>query len=530
MRTRILVLPAACLCGTVAMLFPGLPADAFDVSGEDLPVTQRDFRVFNNFADAASNNNTTPDPQFPGQTGAVLAIWKAAVEWGSTLHGDGSGDPLNNPLGSGGANFDFFFAGQASEAGGVDGKIVSALPTCGGGLLAFMEQPINDGWRMRFCDDYAFDDGPGGFGGSRYDIQSVAASVLGLCLGLLHSDVPHATMWPSVAERETKKRSLHPDDIAGIQAIYGVASPAKPRVIGTEPAAGSLTIHGAGFDATDNEIWFTQANPTPDGIDPIVRVAGVPSDGFVLTVAIPPEAGPGDVVVKLPGTAHATVSNAFPTDLVNDLGQVEPGPYLTAVTPGTVPALIPGTDQTVVLSGIHMDLAVEVRIDGVPVDPARTTIVGADTITLDLPQLSTAGAHVIEVAGASTVSQLPIQVVPPLVPVLELASGDPLSPVSAAAGLRVRLAGPVGAQLVLRASPDGPPSLERFLARAPGFPDATLRNGLAVTIPSAGWIERTISVLPDPGPAGMDWFGLAFRLDAGRPFPESNAQSIHLVP
>ena len=62
-------------------------------SGPVLSVNQRDFRVFNNFSDAETNNNTTPDSQFPGWDGAEMAIWKASIEWGSGSHGNGSGDP-----------------------------------------------------------------------------------------------------------------------------------------------------------------------------------------------------------------------------------------------------------------------------------------------------------------------------------------------------------------------------------------------------------------------------------------------------
>ena len=33
-----------------------------------------------NFADAASNDNVTPSPWFPGEVGAELALWKGIVE------------------------------------------------------------------------------------------------------------------------------------------------------------------------------------------------------------------------------------------------------------------------------------------------------------------------------------------------------------------------------------------------------------------------------------------------------------------
>ena len=76
-------------------------------NGGQLGLAQRDFRIFDNFLDTQANDNTTPHLQFPGYAGAEMAIWKACVEWGSTLHGDGSGDPHQpSDLGSGNANFD----------------------------------------------------------------------------------------------------------------------------------------------------------------------------------------------------------------------------------------------------------------------------------------------------------------------------------------------------------------------------------------------------------------------------------------
>lgn len=56
---------------------------AFTTIGESLGLDQRDFRVFNNFTNPEANDNTIPHPNFPGHTGAVMAIWKAHCEWGS---------------------------------------------------------------------------------------------------------------------------------------------------------------------------------------------------------------------------------------------------------------------------------------------------------------------------------------------------------------------------------------------------------------------------------------------------------------
>jgi len=531
MKPTHLVLPSLVLGGAFALLFPGAPARAFVLSGEELDLTQRDFRVNNTFADPESNNNLVPDPQFPGRTGAVLAIWKAAVEWGSTLHGDGTGDPVGvNPLGSGGANFDFFFVGEASSPGTSNANIVAVQSSCGGGgVLAYTEVPSADGWRIFFCDENLFADGPAGVGVNQWDIQSSAVYTLGLALGLRASSVNGASMSQTSQMGDTFRRSLHADDIAGIQAIYGVAAAEKPRIVGTEPIGGSIVIHGTGFSPSDNEVWFTRSGFAGAGMSPLLTVAGLPSDGTAIVVTVPAGAGPGDVAVKIPGTAHSALSNAFPTDLVNPSGTITPEPVLGGVSPSTVPSLIPGTAQTVTLSGYRLDLATEVLVDGLPLDPARFTVVDPSTITVDLPQVATAGTHLIGVTGLGSMPQIPIEIVPPADPVLELASGDPFSVVPSSGSLRVRLAGPAGAHLVLRAAPDAPPTLERLL-RAPGAADSSLRNGLAAVIPPAGWIELHVPALPDPGPAGADWYGLAFRAEGAVPVPTSNLQTIHLAP
>jgi hypothetical protein len=51
------------------------------------------------------------------------------------------------------------------------------------------------------------------------DIETVALHELGHLLGLAHSDVAGSVMWPTVSSNYTL-RSLQPDDLAGIRALY----------------------------------------------------------------------------------------------------------------------------------------------------------------------------------------------------------------------------------------------------------------------------------------------------------------------
>ncbi|XP_031493334.1 metalloendoproteinase 1-MMP-like [Nymphaea colorata] len=52
-----------------------------------------------------------------------------------------------------------------------------------------------------------------------YDLQSVAVHEIGHLLGMGHSTVPEAIMYPSL-DPQTRKVELHGDDIAGINAMY----------------------------------------------------------------------------------------------------------------------------------------------------------------------------------------------------------------------------------------------------------------------------------------------------------------------
>ncbi|MFN0242017.1 MAG: matrixin family metalloprotease [Planctomycetota bacterium] len=303
-----------------------LPArvEGYNFLGGSLDLTQRDVRVFNNFGDLSANDNTTPDPDFPGALGAPLAIWKGIVEWGSELHGSGWGDPhQGGDLGSGGANFDASWQGLASGVGGVDDNIVSELSGNGLGTFAFCEIPIADGWRIRFWElPYVLEDGPGRFPHlpQRTDIQGILTHEYGHALGLAHTNVFGSTMFAGADQDSViGLRSIAADDIAGVQALYGVRAATKPRVETYALAGNTLTIRGAHFAPAANEVWFTDGSGVGDGTP--LKVAGLPSanNGTEITLVIPALAANGDLLVKVPGSGNADLSNAFPFD-----AQVEP--------------------------------------------------------------------------------------------------------------------------------------------------------------------------------------------------------------
>jgi hypothetical protein len=310
MKLNQILLPATAL-GAVALLFGPELSIAYNTLPGTLSLSQRDVRVFDNFTDAQTNNNVTPDANWPGYTGAEMSIWKACGEWASQLHaGTGAGDPVQT-VGSGGANFDPSWQGNAIGVGTTNDNIHSELAGSSGGVLAFTELPLSDGWRIRYYQTWLWQDGPGSVT-SGIDLQGVACHEYGHALGLDHTNVGGATMFPSISGTGQAQRSIEADDIAGVQFKYGVKVGTKPTISGLSVSGGNVTVNGSNFSAFNNEVWFTQAGTGGTG-NPI-KVTGATSNGSSITVAIPGTAGMGDLLVRNDGTGHTNLSNAWPFD------------------------------------------------------------------------------------------------------------------------------------------------------------------------------------------------------------------------
>jgi len=312
MKLQHWILPGLALGVGLGLFLSAAPVEGFTTIGGNLNLGQRDFRVFNNFTDSQANNNTLDEANFPGYDGAVVAIWKASIEWGSELHGDGGDDPSQpGGLGSGGANFDASFQGEANGTGGTNDNVHSELSGCNGGTLAFTETPISTGWRIRYYQCWTWADGPTSSIGSAEDLQSVACHEYGHALGLGHTTSSGATM-TAFSNGGVGDRSIAPDDIAGIKSIYGTASASKPSIDSISLAGINLTISGSNFSTSGNEVWFTQGGSGGSGTP--VKVSNVTSNGSTISVIVPAAAGPGDVLVKKSGNTHGDLSNAFPYD------------------------------------------------------------------------------------------------------------------------------------------------------------------------------------------------------------------------
>jgi len=296
-------------------------ADSFDTLGFKLGTGQRDFRLNNNFSDTASNNNTTEHYNWPGYDGAELAIWKSAAEWGSDVFGDGSGDTTQNKIGNGGANFNAVWNGNANGHSTNGRNIISAINSAGNGAIAWMYGG-SSGWTIEFIDrDFNFADGPGTINNNQMDIQAINTHEYGHALGLGHSNVNGATMWPSASYGSVTPRSINNDDQAGVQSIYGVQSSSMPYiddVQGSTAAGGTAIVVGGNFTTNDCRVWFNSDvfNNLESGGDPY-KLNGLSSTngGTQISFTVPNSGiETGGIHVKLSGSGES-LSEGHPFEL-----------------------------------------------------------------------------------------------------------------------------------------------------------------------------------------------------------------------
>ncbi|OVA14351.1 Peptidase M10 [Macleaya cordata] len=85
-----------------------------------------------------------------------------------------------------------------------------------GGVLAHAFAPTNGRFHYDADEDWSTNPKP-----DMMDLETIALHEIGHLLGLGHSSVPGAIMYPTFAYG-VKKRKLHGDDVQGIRALYGL--------------------------------------------------------------------------------------------------------------------------------------------------------------------------------------------------------------------------------------------------------------------------------------------------------------------
>jgi molybdopterin synthase catalytic subunit len=187
------------------------------------------------------------------EAAAISAIQEGAATWTQQSNAD----------------FAFYYVGQTSGSSFVNnGKNEVFFRNSTNGSLVAETMRWFDGAGNLLDADIAFYDagwqfftGTSGCSGGVY-VEDFAAHEFGHALGLKHSDVTTATMYPTGVNCSTSWRILDPDDLAGVEAVYpATGSNSQPTVNITAPASGtsvpqgtSVTFTGSASDREDGNV------------------------------------------------------------------------------------------------------------------------------------------------------------------------------------------------------------------------------------------------------------------------------------
>lgn len=176
---------------------------------------------------------------------------------------------MNNWNTQAGTPFRFSYAGRVNDTTtGYDSRNVMVFRNASNGSAIATTYSWYSGSTLVDADivfwdaAFTFTAGDLGCAGGVY-IEDVATHELGHSLGLNHSTVADATMYPSYNYCSQELRSLAADDIAGAQALYGVqkTSNSAPSVSilspgnnSSYPSGSAITFSGSASDTTDGTL------------------------------------------------------------------------------------------------------------------------------------------------------------------------------------------------------------------------------------------------------------------------------------
>ncbi|HLG59754.1 MAG TPA: matrixin family metalloprotease [Vicinamibacterales bacterium] len=134
------------------------------------------------------------------------------------------------------AAISFFYSGRSAQTTtGYDGLNLVVFRNASSGSAIATTYYWSSGARIIDADivfwdaGFRFFSGTTGCSGGFY-IEDIAAHEFGHALGLGHSTILGATMYPSVSSCNASNRTLDADDIAGVQVLYPPPGGVPPRV------------------------------------------------------------------------------------------------------------------------------------------------------------------------------------------------------------------------------------------------------------------------------------------------------------
>jgi len=180
-------------------------------------------------------------------------------------------DDWNN---QGGANFSYVYGGLVNDgATAFDNRNVVLFRNESTGNIAYTYTWWDSSNRLLDSDMMIYDPGFTYFAtdgtcnsdtGYGVYLHDLATHEFGHMLGLSHSGVDTATMAMGYAACSTTQRSLDPDDIAGIQSLYGRGSSSGPTNTAPSVSISSPTAN-ATFDSSNPVPISGTASDTQDG-------------------------------------------------------------------------------------------------------------------------------------------------------------------------------------------------------------------------------------------------------------------------